>query len=172
MSRAISLQVRCRRGSLGTLSQHQARTTKDWSIVLCPLLLSLARFALVVVFFQARDCLRLLGHIIDHEWLLSISTESALFPNLTYHGEIVEAVSPGQLHDGRYRDQLVAGVQHPNVALATSNVDKLDVLGYYLQHRRCSTSMTYITKQFLDSFLSTRRRGRCDGVLEQLVLLG
>ena len=90
------------------LGQHQP-SADDRGAVVGLLLASFSGFALLVVFPQLVDRRGLLAHQADHE----------------RHGEVVKAVSPRNLHHRGQWDQVVAGVQHPDVAFPAANVNEL-----------------------------------------------
>jgi hypothetical protein len=43
----------------------------------------------------------------------------------TYHSEVMQTIAPRHLQDYIGTDQVVASVEHANVALAAANIDKL-----------------------------------------------
>jgi hypothetical protein len=92
------------------LCQHQPRSTQDGRLILFFPLARLSRLPLLVVFFQSLDGGGLLAHVADHE----------------RHGEVVEAMTPGDFHDGVEGDEVVAGVEHGDVAFSAADVDELD----------------------------------------------
>lgn len=102
---------RCR-----ALGQHQPRATQNRGIVLLRLLSHFARLAFFIVLLQHLDRARLLAQEVDHE----------------RHGEVVKTVAPRKLQNNVGPDEIVAGIQHANVAFAASNIDKLKVESVYV----------------------------------------
>ena len=93
----------------GALSEHEPRTAEDGRAILLLLRAGLTGLTLVVVAAQCLDGRGLLAHEVDEEG----------------HGEVGQAVAPRQLHDHVEPDQVVAGVQHADVALAATDVNEL-----------------------------------------------
>ena len=92
------------------LGQHQPGATKDRSVILLGTLALFPRLALFIVLLKHLDGAGLLAEEVDHE----------------RHGEVVQALAPRYLHNHIGADQVVAGIQHANVALAAANVDELE----------------------------------------------
>lgn len=105
---------RCR-----ALSQHQPRTAQNRGVVLLRLLSHFARLAFFVVLLQHLDRARLLAQEIDHEG----------------HGEVVKTMAPRKLENNVGPDEVVAGIQHANVAFAAANIDKLEAESEYILER-------------------------------------
>ena len=42
------------------------------------------------------------------------------------HGEVLQTVAPGDFHDGVERDEVVACVEHTDIAFAAANVNELE----------------------------------------------
>lgn len=72
----------------------------------------LPRLAFLIVLLQHLDRTCLLAEEVDH----------------VGHGEIMKTVTPRHLQDDIGADEIVAGIQHADVALAAANVDKLDTV--------------------------------------------
>ena len=88
---------------------HEPRASEDGCVVLLLLLRLLPQLALLVVLLQRLDRRACLGQVVDHEG----------------HGEVGQAVAPRDLHDDVDRDQIIASIEHANVAFAAANVDEL-----------------------------------------------
>jgi hypothetical protein len=113
-------RLRCNAVGLNTrrsLRQHQSSSAEYGRTVFVLLLSRLTCLALFVVLAERLDRRRLLAHVADHEW----------------HREVVEVVAPRDLHDDVYRDEVVASIQHADIAFPAANVDKL---GAWLALRR------------------------------------
>ena len=112
----LSIGHRTGRGG-GSLRQHQSRSAQDRGVVLVLLVRRLPGLALLVVLLEQLDRSCLLAQEVDHEG----------------HREVVEPVPPRHLQDHIRPDQVVARIQHPNVALAAANVHKLQYVStcYY-----------------------------------------
>jgi hypothetical protein len=54
----------------------------------------------------------------------------------TYHGEVIESVTPRKLHDNIERNQIVTGIQHTDVAFTAADVDKLRNMLARVSHMR------------------------------------
>lgn len=44
---------------------------------------------------------------------------------ITYHRVIVKTIAPGNFHDNIQLDEIITSVEHPNIALAAANINKL-----------------------------------------------
>ena len=97
-----------RRGTTRTLRQHKS-ATNNRCVIIVLLLASLASVSCFVVSSQLLDGGRLLSHVADHE----------------RHGEVIETVAPRDLHNSVHWDEVVAGIEHADVAFATANIDEL-----------------------------------------------
>ena len=107
---AIGVAVRSRTWHIGwSLGKHKSTATENGSIVFFFPLAGLSSLTLFVVFPQRLDGRRLLAHVADHKG----------------HREVVEAMAPRDLHDCIEGDEIVAGIQHANIAFSTTNVDEL-----------------------------------------------
>jgi len=84
---------------------------EDRRVVLNLLLLLLPELAGLVVGLQGSQLLGLLAEEIDHVW----------------HGEVVQAIAPGQLQDDIGANKIIACVEHANIAFAVSNIDELGI---------------------------------------------
>ena len=91
------------------LGQHQPRATQNWGIVLLRLLGHFPCLPFLVVLLEHLDCARLLTQEVDHEW----------------HSEVVKAMAPRELQDHVRPDEIVASIQHTNIALPAANVHEL-----------------------------------------------
>ncbi len=115
--KAIRLAVRDgtrRSAAARPLREHETGATEDRGIVLVLLLPSLAGLALLIILRQRLDDGNLLAHEVDEEG----------------HGEVGEAVAPGDFHHHVEPDELVAGVEHADVAFAAADVDELGRGGF------------------------------------------
>ncbi|PNY29194.1 Uncharacterized protein TCAP_00893 [Tolypocladium capitatum] len=90
---------------------HEPAATENRRVVLGLLLLLLLGLADFVVGPEERNLLGLLRQHVDH----------------VGHAEVGETMTPRQLQDEVWPDELVAGVEHSGVAFAVSNVDELDL---------------------------------------------
>lgn len=91
------------------LGQHQSRAAQDRSVILLRLLRHLPLLSFFVVLLEGLDRPRLLAQEVDHEG----------------HRKVVETVAPRHLQDDVGANEVVASVQHTNVALATTNIHEL-----------------------------------------------
>lgn len=84
--------------------------------------------AFLVVLFELSNLVVLLPHDIDHEGLPVLVRISFIFwPKYTHHCVILKAMSPRNLHDNVDLNEVIAGIEHSNVAFPASNVDELVV---------------------------------------------
>lgn len=94
------------------LSQHEPRASQDWCVVFFLLMRHFPRLAFLIVLLQHFDRTCLLAEEVDH----------------VGHSEIMKTVTPGHLQDDIGADEIVAGIQHADVALPAANIDKLDTV--------------------------------------------
>ena len=92
-----------------SLGEHEPRAAKDGRVVFLLLLGLLSRLAFFVVFLERLDRHGLLVHVVDEEGLR----------------EVAEIVAPGNLHNDVVADEVVASIQHADVALTASDGHEL-----------------------------------------------
>lgn len=90
-------------------SDHET-VSEDGCVVLDLLLLLLLGLPSLVVRLQECKLLCLLSQHVDH----------------VRHGEVVQAIAPRQLQNEIGTEQIVAGVQHADVALTVAHIDELE----------------------------------------------
>jgi hypothetical protein len=78
--------------------------------------------SLVSVWIVAVCCASML---IMNGWDMLAVVYNADFTS-TYHGKVLEAITPGELQDDIWFDEIEAGVKHADVALAAANVNELE----------------------------------------------
>lgn len=98
-----------RRGSTTRTSCNHETVAENGSVILLLLSGGLLGLAGLIVSLEQSKLLGLLGKHIDHVW----------------HSEVVQTMTPRKLQDDVRADELVASIQHADVALATANVDEL-----------------------------------------------
>lgn len=107
------MAIWCRaRSTRRPLGQHESSASQDRCTVFVLLLGRFSCLARFVVLAQCLDRGSLLAHVADHEW----------------HREVVEVVAPRDLHHDVQRDEIVASIQHANIAFSAPNVDELVAL--------------------------------------------